>query len=270
MQLLRFTHGPETVRLGDVEVRRLGLGTSALDPDDRATAHAVLRRAVELGVQFIDVARDLLADQLIHEALSPYPGDLVIASKVGVVKTETAWQPALHPEDLIAAVEADLKTLRLEQLQIVQLRWAEQNDVGFAEALDVMIELRDTGKVRHLALGNIKRAHLETALARTEIVSVENVLEADLLAVCEQNGVVFVPVIATAPRSPTSQSSAVELAAKRHNCTPAQLVIASLLARSPQLLPIPTAAKVSHLEENLGAVHVAVDHQTANELAVAA
>jgi aryl-alcohol dehydrogenase-like predicted oxidoreductase len=270
MPLLRFAHPPETIRLGDNEVRRLGFATSALASDDRASSHAVLRRAVELGVQLINVERAPMQAELIREALSPYPGDLVFATSVGGAHGESGWRPALAPADLRAAVENDLRVLQLEQLQLVQLRWTDQDDVELAEAIDAMLELQRAGKFRQLALGNIAAEQLEQALARTPIAAVVNVLEPALLAACEQRAIAFIPIVTLAPRAATSQSNTLDRVAERLRCTPAQLVIASLLARSPVLLPAPAAAKVVHLEENVGAVKVTLDVQTVSDLAIAA
>src|SRR4051812_17102553 len=161
--LPRFAHGPETIKLGDLEVRRLGYGAMRLpgkhvwgEPDDAATAHAVLRRAIELGINFIDTAwyyGPLVANRLIVEALHPYPSDLVIATKLGGKRLpDKSWVPALLPDELRAGVDTDLQTLRLEQLPVVHLRWIETPQIKFIEALDVLIDVQKTGKIRHLAV----------------------------------------------------------------------------------------------------------------------
>lgn len=236
MQLLRFAHGPETLRVGDLEVRRVGFGVSDLTVDDRATAHAVLKRAVELGAHVILTASDPVIDELVTEALSPYPGDLVFAARLG--------------SDVRAAVECELEVLRVTQLQVAIVE---------LDALDAAIELQRDGKIRHLGLAGVDREQLDAALAKTKIALVNSVVDPDLLAVCEQRGIAFIP---DTPSTPGADN-----AAKRLRCTPAQLVIASLLARSPVMLPIATAAKVVQVEEHLGAVHVTLDEQTLHELA---
>src|SRR5438270_4528165 len=163
MPLLRFAHGPETIRLGDLEVRRLGFGAMRLpgkdvwgEPDDPATARAVLRRAVELGVNFIDTAwyyGPWVANRLIVEALHPYPRDLVIATKLGGKRTpDKGWAAAARPDELRQGCEDDLRTLKLERLDLVHLRYMASSGVPFLESLDALIALRDAGKVRHLAL----------------------------------------------------------------------------------------------------------------------
>ena len=289
---MRFAHGPETIRLGDLEVRRLGFGAMRLpgkdvwgDPDDPATAHAVLRRAVELGVNLIDTAwyyGPLVANRLIAEALHPYPKDLVIATKLGGRRLpDKSWAPALKPADLRAGIDEDLRTLKLEQLPIVHLRWIPQNDITFAEALDVLIAAQREGKLRHLALSNVTIEQLDQALAKTKIVAVQNVFNLRggagpipaaaqpelVLAACEKLGIAFLPFFPLAVGALSVGNGALDAAAKRLNCTPAQLAIAWLLARSPVMLPIPGTSKVAHVVENCGAVHIALDAATVRELA---
>jgi aryl-alcohol dehydrogenase-like predicted oxidoreductase len=292
MRLLRFAHGPETIRIGDFEVRRFGYGAMRLpgrdvwgEPDDPAAAHAVLRRAVELGVNLIDTAwyyGPQVANRLIAEALYPYPADLVIATKLGARRTpDRGWVPALRPHDLRAGVEEDLRLLRLEQLPLVHLRWIDQPDVTFDEALDAMVDLQRAGKVRHLALSNVGVDQLERACSRVAIVSVQNLFNLrggtgplhgaawseDVLAACERRGIAFLPFFPLATGALTVGGGALEAAARRHNCTSAQLALAWLLARSPVMLPIPGTSKIAHLEENLGSVHVALDAAAISELA---
>ncbi len=281
--LLRFAHGPETIRLGDLEVRRLGFGAMRLpgkdvwgEPDDPATAHAVLRRAVELGVNFIDTAwyyGPTVANRLICEALHPYTPDLVIATKVGITRGEDrSWKPALRPEALRVAIEDDLRSLQREQLTLVNLCWSngKSHDVPFEAALETLVTAQREGKVRHIGLSNVTAEQLETALKITPIAAVENVYnpgandpahEAVLIA-CEQRGLPFIPF------GPPGVSGvrANEAIAKRVGCTPSQLTIAFMLARSKVMLPIPGTSKVTHLEENVGAVHVALDAATMAEL----
>ena len=292
--LLRFAHGPETIRLGDLEVRRLGYGAMRLpgpgvwgDPEDRAAAHAVLRRAIELGINLIDTAwyyGPWVSNQLIVEALHPYPKDLVLATKLGARRMpDKSWIPALRPDELRAGVEGDLRSLRLEQLPDVHLRGLEQRDVTFAEALDAMIGLQREGKVRHLALSNVTVAQLDEATRKTPIVAVQNLFNLRggaglagpvtserpeaMLAACEQRGIAFLPFFPLAIGALTAGGGALDAAAKRLRCSPAQLAIAWLLARSPVMLPIPGTGKVAHLVENVGAVHVALEPAVMAELA---
>src|SRR3954452_2339340 len=183
--LMRFAHGPATIRLGDLEVRRLGFGAMRLpgpdvwgEPADPAAAHAVLLRAVELGVNLIDTAwyyGPHVANRLIAEALHPYPSDLVIATKLGGCRLpDKSWAPYLRPEELRAGAEHDLRDLRLEQLPVAHLRWIDGSGVSFAEALDAMIEMQRDGLVRHIALSNVNVEQIEYALTRTPIACVQN------------------------------------------------------------------------------------------------
>jgi aryl-alcohol dehydrogenase-like predicted oxidoreductase len=290
--MLRFASGPETLRLGDLEVRRLGFGAMRLpgpevwgEPGDPAAVHAVLHRAIELGINLIDTAwyyGPHVANRLIAETLHPYPSDLVIATKLGGRRLpDKSWVPYIRPEELRAGAEEDLRSLRLEQLPVVHLRWVDQPDVAFTEALDAMIALQREGKIRHLALSNVNVEQLELALTRTPIVAVQNLFNvgggggpipvADrpeaVLAACEARGIAFLPFFPLAIGTLTAASGALAAAARRHNCTAAQLAIAWLLARSPVMLPIPGTSKVAHLEDNVGAVHVVLDATTVNELA---
>ena len=283
--MLRFAHTPDTIRLGDLEVRRLGFGAMRLpgpgvwgEPADPATAHAVLHKAIELGINLIDTAwyyGPHVSNRLIAEALHPYPSDLVIATKLGAKRLpDKSWVPALTPAELVAGVDEDLRALRLDQLPVVHLRWIENPDSTFDEALDVLIELQHIGKIRHLALSNVDVPQLEHALEKTPIVAVQNLFNLSgatqpeqLLAACEAHGIAFLPFFPLAIGALTSESGALAAAAKRHNCTPAQLAIAWLLARSRVMLPIPGTGRVAHLIENVGAIHVALDPAVVAELA---
>jgi pyridoxine 4-dehydrogenase len=288
---MRFSHGPETIRLGDLEVRRLGFGAMRLpgkdvwgEPSDPATAHAVLKRAVELDINFIDTAwyyGPHIANRLIVEALYPYPHDVVIATKVGVTRTpDKGWIPALQPDDIREAIEIDLRSLRLEQLPVVQLHWiGERADVPFSEALDALVEEQRAGRVRHVALANVTVQQLDEAMARTEVVAVQNMINIagqshagphaeSVLEACEERGIAFIPYFP--PSVAGGNGASLEGVAKRLGCTPHQLTIAWLLARSPVMLPIPGTSKITHLEDNVGAVHVALDDATIAELSVGA
>jgi pyridoxine 4-dehydrogenase len=276
--LMRFAHGPETIRIGDRTVRRLGFGAMRLpgkdgfgEPSDPATAHAVLRRAIELGINFIDTAwyyGPMVSNRLIAEALHPYPFDLVIATKVGSRRgSDRSWQPALRPEEIRVALEDDLRSLRLETLPVVHLRWTEGSEVSFATALDTLIAAKNDGMIQHIALSNVTVGQLEEALAKTPIVAVQNMFavggndaaaEAVLVA-CEQRQIPFIPF---SPPSVAAGVGAHEVIAKRLGSTPAQLAIAWYLARSRTMLPIPGTGKINHLEENVGAVHLALDAAT--------
>jgi pyridoxine 4-dehydrogenase len=288
---MRFCHGPETIHLGDLEVRRLGFGAMRLpgkgvwgEPSDPATAHAVLKRAIELGVNFFDTAwyyGPHVANRLITEALHPYPSDVVIATKVGVKRTDDkGWAPALTAAEIREAVETDLRSLRLEQLPVVHLHWiGDRADVPLSEALDVLVEEQRAGKVRHIALANVTLEQLDEAQSRADIVAVQNMLNIagqshagahaeSVLDACEDRGIAFIPYF---PQGVSGgNGGSLDTVAKRLGCTPHQLAIAWLLARSPVMLPIPGTSQITHLEDNVGAVHVALDDTAITELSVGA
>jgi pyridoxine 4-dehydrogenase len=248
----------------------------------------VLRRSIELGVNLIDTAwyyGPYVANRLIAEALHPYPSDLVIATKLGGKRLpDKSWVPALKPDELLAGAEDDLRTLKLDQLPVVHLRWLDQTEVTFAEALDALIAMQRTGKLRHIALSNVSVEQLEAALAKTPIVAVQNLFNlrgasgpiaaagnpSAVLAVCEQRNIAFLPFFPLAIGALTAGGGALDAAAKRHHCTPAQLALAWLLARSPVMLPIPGTSTVAHLEDNLAAAEVELTDAEFEALSAAA
>jgi aryl-alcohol dehydrogenase-like predicted oxidoreductase len=283
-----FAHAPETLRLGDLEVQRLGFGAMRLpgkdvwgEPDDPARARKVLRRAVELGINFIDTAwfyGPLVANRLIAEALHPYPRDLVIATKLGGKRLpDKGWAPALRPEELRKGAEEDLRTLRLERLDVVHLRTMGSFGVPFLESLDALIALQREGKIRHLALSNVDARQVEAALARTPIVAVQNLFnvsggrgamaraahaEVDapeaVLDLCAAKGIAYLPFFPLAVGNVAQDRPALAEIAARHGATPAQIALAWLLARSPVMLPIPGTSSPEHLEENWEARRIAL------------
>ena len=282
---MQFPRGPSTIKLGDLEVRRLGFGAMRLpgpgvwgEPADPDQARAVLRRAVELGVQLIDTAwyyGPEVSNRLIAEALHPYPDDLVIATKLGAYRSpDKGWHSYHRPEDLRAGIDKDLAGLRKEQLQLVHLRWMPGIPVPFLDALDALIAEQARGRIRHIALSNVTVAELELALTRTPIVAVQNLLVAagdaprlgpaashpdgaEMLAACESRGIAFLPFFPLAMGALGRPDSALAADAARLGCTTAQAAIASLLARSPVMLPIPGTSKLAHLEENIRAADIA-------------
>src|SRR3954465_9114490 len=178
-------HTSDTIRLGDLEVQRMGYGAMRLpgkdvwgEPDDPARARRVLRRAVELGINFIDTAwfyGPLVSNRLIAEALHPYPRDLVIATKLGGKRLpDKGWAAAARPEELRRGAEEDLRTLRLERLDVVHLRFMPGAGVPLLESLDALVAMQAEGKIRHLALSNVDARERDQALARAPIVAVQN------------------------------------------------------------------------------------------------
>lgn len=251
------------------------------DPDDPARARNVLRRAVQLGINFIDTAwfyGPLVANQLIAEALHPYPRDLVIATKLGGKRLPNkGWAPALRPEELRAGAEDDLRTLRLERLDIVHLRNMPAAGVPLLESLDVLLAMQAEGKIRHLALSNVNARELEQALARTPIVAVQNMFnvsggggeiakythaEVDdpegVLDLCTRKGIAYLPFFPLAIGNVAREKPVLAAIADEHHASPAQIALAWLLARSPVILPIPGTGSLAHLEENWDARRIAL------------
>lgn len=283
-----FGHGPATIRLGDLEVGRLGYGAMQLPgpgvygpPKDPARARAVLRRVVELGITLIDTSwyyGPFVSNELIAEVLHPYPKDLVIACKLGGKRTpDKGWAPFIKPAELRQGCEEDLRTLKLERIDVVHLRWMNIG-VPFLEALDAIIALQKEGKIRHIALSNVNATQVEQALARTPIVSVQNSFniargkgELEKMAhaeiedpdavvdLCAAKGIAFMPFFPLVGSSLKEPPAGLAKVAKKHKATPAQIVIAWLLARSPTMLPIPGTSSVEHLEENWAARSIALD-----------
>ncbi|QIY65152.1 aldo/keto reductase [Streptomyces sp. RPA4-2] len=261
----RFTLG------GELPVRRLGYGTAQLTGPgywgprgDTRDAVAVLRRAVERGVTLIDTADNYgpsVAEELIAEALRPYPGDLLIATKGGVVRTgDSAWHVSGRPETLRAMCEASLRRLRLDTIGLYQLHRLDPR-VPMAEQLGALDELRAEGKIRHIGLDTVTAEQLEAALALTDIAAVQNrynLLDRasePLLELCEARGIAFLPWFPLGNGSLTAATARAEIAAA-HGATPGQLALAWLLHRSPVLCPTPGTGSLVHLEENLDAAAV--------------
>jgi pyridoxine 4-dehydrogenase len=286
-----FAHLPSTLRLGDLEVARLGFGAMRLpgkdvwgEPEDPARARAVLRRVVELGINFIDTSwyyGPLVSNRLIAETLHPYPAGLVIATKLGGKRTpDKGWAPFIRPDELRQGCEEDLRSLRLDRVDVAHLRYLH-SDVPFLESLDAMIALQKEGKIRHLALSNVPVRLIEQALLRTPIVAVQNLFNVHggggflarvshaevespeaVLALCEQRGIAYLPFFPLAVGN-LSEHAGLAAVAKKHKASPAQVGLAWLLARSPVMLPIPGTGSVAHLEENWAARHI---HLSADDM----
>lgn len=255
---------------GDLRVRRLGFGALQLcgphawgPPQDRAEAHSLLRRAIELGVQLIDTADSYgpsVNEELVAEALAPYPDGVVIATKGGWLRGGPgSWTPDGRPEHLRAACEGSLRRLRLECIDLYQLHVPDPR-VPFEESVGVLAELRSEGKIRHVGLSRVSVTQLETACRIVEVVTVQNrfslldTTSVEVLEACERRGLGFMPWRPLAGGELAKGShGGVEEVTRDHGATPAQVAIAWLLARSPMMLPIPGSASRRHLEENIGA-----------------
>jgi aryl-alcohol dehydrogenase-like predicted oxidoreductase len=301
MASLDFVHGPATIRLGDLEVVRLGFGAMRLpgpevwgEPEDPARAREVLRRVVALGMNLIDSAwfyGPHVANRLIAETLHPYPKDLVIASKLGGKRLpDKGWAAFSRPEELRQGCETDLSELRRDVLDVVHLRYmGKGSPVPFAESLDAMILLKKEGKIRHLALSNVGPAELEFALARTPIVSVQNLYSVSggggslarmthaevesperVLEICEARGIAYMPFFPLGVGAHTKPGAAVASIAERHRASPAQIALAWLLARSVVMLPIPGTSRPDHLEENWASRSIHLTPDEVRSIATAA
>jgi aryl-alcohol dehydrogenase-like predicted oxidoreductase len=236
-------------------------------PADPAEALRVLRRAIDLGVRVIDTAWYYgpdVANELVAEALYPYPDDLVLVTKLGGARApDASWHSFLRPEQLREGVEHDLRQLRLDAVPIAHLRYLPGADVPFDEALDGILALVEEGKIERIGLSSVTSEQFEHALARTPVATVSNaysVLDRSddpTVALCEQHGIAYLPFFPLAA-SPVSKSKVVSdqslaTIADELGVTTTRLALAWLLYRSPCLLPIPGTSSVAHLEDNLAA-----------------
>jgi len=259
---------------GDLTVNRLGFGAMRItgrgiwgEPPSRDQAIATLRRVVELGVNFIDTADAYgpsVSEELIAEALHPYPDDLVIATKGGLVRPgPNRWNADGRPEHLREACEGSLRRLRLEQIPLYQFHRPDPA-VPLAESMGAIAELKNEGKIRHVGISNVSEGQLRQAQKIVPIVSVQNRYNVadrrsqSVIDLCEQDQMAFLP---WAPIQETDKRAAVAVAAERHNATEHQVVLAWLLAISPQILPIPGTGSPAHAEENIGAASLELSPQ---------
>ena len=263
----------KTFKIGsDLEVNRLGFGAMRLtgkgiwgEPKDADEAKRVLKRAVELGVNFIDTADSYgpaVSERLIGEALSPFPKGLVVATKAGLTRQgPDQWLPVGRPEYLAQQVEMSLRFLKTDVIDLWQLHRIDPK-VPVEEALRVIAKLQKEGKIRHVGLSEVKPAEIDQARKVIDIVSVQNLYNLgdrqheDVLEYCEKHGLAFIPWFPVAAGKLAQPGGKLDAIAKRHGTTIAQLSIAWLLHRSPVMLPIPGTSSVTHLEENLKAAEI--------------
>jgi pyridoxine 4-dehydrogenase len=254
---------------GDLTINRLGFGAMRItgsgiwgEPPSRGQAIATLRRVVELGVNFIDTADSYgpaVSEELIAEALYPYPDDLVIATKGGQLRPgPNRWEPDGRPEHLREVCEESLRRLRLEQIPLYQLHRVDPA-VPLAESVGALAELKNEGKIRHVGLSNVTEEHVREANRIVPIVSIQNRYNVHdrnsqpLIDLCEQEDMVFLP---WAPIQQTDRRAAVAVAAEKRGVSERQLVLAWLLASSPTIVPIPGTGSPEHAEENIAAVSI--------------
>jgi pyridoxine 4-dehydrogenase len=284
MTMQPFKNSSGTISLGgELTVNRLGFGAMRITgdgvwgpPKDRAGALAVLRKAVELDVNFIDTADSYgpnVSEELIAEALAPYPKGVIIATKGGWVRPGPGyWSHDASPAHLRKAVEGSLKRLRLERIDLYQLHTPDPA-TSFDKSVETLAELREQGKIRLIGLSNVTREHVERARKITPIVSVQNRYSfADrewehVLDYCEKNGIAFIPWFPLGAGKVAGEI--LTRIAKAHNAKAMQVALAWLLQRSPVMLPIPGTTSVEHLEANLAAGTVKLAEQEMTELGAA-
>jgi len=274
-----------TIALGDLTVRRLGFGAMRITgegiwgpPPDHDEALRVLRRSVELGINLIDTADSYgpeVSEELIAEALRPYPEGLVIATKGGLTRTgPNQWPRNGRPEHLREACEGSLRRLGLERIDLYQLH-APDPKVPYEESVGALKALQEEGKVRQIGVSNVSVEELATARGLVEVVSVQNRYNlgdreaAEVLEVCQRDGLAFIPWFPlSAGKLAASGGAAAEIAA-RHGVSAAQIALAWLLAQE-QMLPIPGTRRVAHLEENVEAARIELGDEEIAELDAAA
>lgn len=281
----------DTYSLGSITVHRVGFGAMQLPgpgvmgpPRNHDEAIAVLRRAVELGVDHIDTAQfygPAVANELIREALHPYSDDIALVSKVGALRDDSGgWNPALRPEQLRSAVEDNLRTLGTDRLAAVNLRLGVGHElpadqqVPLEDQLGMMVALRDEGKIAGVGISTADRAQVEQAIAQADIVCVQNAFslvdqhDADVLDLCHDAGVAYVPYFPLGSAFPhlpkVTDNPAVRAVAKRIGAFSAQVGLAWLLAHRDNVLLIPGTASVAHLEQNMDVARI---HLSADDLA---
>jgi pyridoxine 4-dehydrogenase len=270
----------------DLRVTRLGFGAMRItgngiwgEPADRAEAIRVLRRAVELGINFIDTADSYgpgVSEEIIAEALHPYPADLVIATKGGYERPgPNRWVENGRPEHLRSACEGSLRQLRLERIDLYQLHRIDPK-VPAEDQLGTLKDLQAEGKIKHVGLSEVSVRQIQHAQTIVPIVSVQNRYSVadrgseDVLRYCEKEKIGFIPWFPLAAGQLSGADSPIRRAAGRLKATPSQVALAWLLSRSPVILPIPGTSNVEHLEENVAAAGLKIGENEMHELAHAA
>ncbi len=290
---------PQTINIGGKTVSRLGFGSMRFtgrgiwgEPQDRAECIAVARRAVDLGVQFIDTADSYgphVAEQILYEALHPYPDDIVIATKAGltrngpdVIDTDSgpkrlgpaAWPPVGRPEYLRQQVLMSMRRLGVDQIDLLQLHRVDPK-VPLADQVGELKALQDEGKIREIGMSQCTVEQLDEARQIAEIVSVQsrfNVIDRganDILEVCERDGLAFIPWAPVAQGGLAQAHQALADVARAHSCSVGQVAIAWLLHLSPAMLPIPGTSRRTHLEENVAAAEIELTPEEIERLTAA-
>ena len=270
----------------DLEVNRLGFGAMRLtgkgiwgEPKDPEEARQVLKRAVELGVNFIDTADSYgpdVSERLIGETLSPFPKGLVVATKGGLTRQgPDRWSPDGRPDYLAKDVEKSLRLLKTDVIDLWQLHRIDPK-VPVEQSLEPIVKLKQQGRIRHIGLSEVKPKDIDRVLKFVEIVSVQNLYNVgerqheDVLEYCERKNIAFIPWFPVAAGKLARPGGKLDEIAKRHGATVAQLSIAWLLHRSAVMLPIPGTSSVAHLEENMKAANLALSEAEMKEIEKAA
>ena len=257
---------------GELTVNRLGFGAMRLtgdgiwgEPADREECKAVLRRALELGVNLIDTADSYgpeVSEKIIAEALHPYPDDLVIATKGGFLRPGPGrWEPDGRPEHLREACEGSLRRLKVERIDLYQFHTPDPK-VPYEESVGAFKQLQDEGKIRLVGVSNVSTEQLATARSIVDVVSVQNRYNLsdraaeDVLEACERDGLGFIPWFPLSTGRLAQPGGPLDEIAAAHDATPSQIALAWLLQRSPVMLPIPGTSSVQHLEENMAAAGI--------------
>ncbi|MGZ3758194.1 MAG: aldo/keto reductase [Mucilaginibacter sp.] len=274
-------------------VKRMGYGTMRLtgegiygEPPNRPEALQILKKAIAGGVNFLDTADyygEDVTNRLIAEALYPYPADLVICTKVGATrKPDKSWLPFNTPENLRTSIDNNLRTLKLEQIQLVHFRVMPNSDVPFKESMETMFAMQKEGKILHIGVSNVTRDELETAMSMGNVATIENMFGhaqrttvqiyhnenrggQEVIDICEQNEIPLIPYFSLFTAMP-KKDDRIATIAKKHNATEAQINIAWLLHRSPWILPIPGTSSLKHFEENLNATNIKLSNDDLNLL----
>jgi pyridoxine 4-dehydrogenase len=274
-----------TFDIGDLSVRRLGFGTMRLTgkgiwgpPADHDESIRVLRRAVELGVTFIDTADSYgpyVVEELIREALHPYPDDLLIATKAGLLRTgPDVWVPLGNPSYLRQEVEMSLRRLGIERIDLMQLHRVDP-DFPLEDQLGELVKLKDEGKIAHIGVSEVGVDQLKAAQEITPIVSVQNLYNLAnrsaeaVLDEAEAQGIAFIPWFPLAAGPLAAADGPLHQLAVDHDASPSQLALAWLLKRSPVILPIPGTSSVSHLESNIAAAGIALTDEEFDAISAA-
>lgn len=276
----------DTFKLGDRTVKRMGYGAMQLagpgvfgPPKDRAAAIAVLRAAIEAGVNHIDTSDyygPFVVNEIIREALHPYPDDLVLVTKLGAKRDDTgAWLPWNKPDDLKRGLEDNLKRLGLDVMEVANLRIMGAihgpSEGSIASQVEAMVRIKEQGLLKHIGLSNVTAAQVAEARAITDIVCVQNQYnlvhreDGDLVDTLARDGIAYVPFFPLGGFSPI-QSGALNTLAEKLGATPLQVALAWLLHRAPNILLIPGTSSVAHLRENLAAADLELSAETLAEL----